>query len=337
MRTFPALFAVLLLAACGNQKLSASQIRDTLPSAQEVQVGAPGVSSVAAGQADGGTLARLTAAVAPLYSEYAFTSYRFAVSVNGSVAAILLQLEAVTAWPPTACTETACTWGPGSGTGEVNEWELVVSKAGEGFDYSLQARPRAEPGAAWVPVITGKAFPGPTRHRGHGTLSIDFDRVWAGLAHGVYPDGSARVQEDFGAVEVTYDARAEVSVKAAFVHAKDADRFATDPTARVDAWYDFAAGGDGGSLHLAFRTLPLGDTSESISLHTRWASAGNGRGDVEYVGYRAPGGTYHASECWAGSADGYVLTYDSEPVYQTEAACTGFLAADYLPFPASFP
>jgi hypothetical protein len=337
MRKLATLCAALLLAACGQQKLSAAAIRDAMPSSQEVQVGAPNAGQSGAMLLASDAQAKLAGAAIVPHSSYAITSYLFATSINLSVAWTLLRLEAVTIWPPTSCTEHACTWGPGSDAGDVNEWELVVTQANEAYDYSLQGRPKGQPGAAWVPLITGRAYPGASPHRGHGTLSVDFDRAWAGLAPGVNLDGSPRVQKDFGAVEITYDARSELAVQASFVKAKDADRFATDPTARVDVFYDFLASSDGGSLHLAVRTLPLGDTSEAVSLHTRWAAAGNGRGDVEYVGPKAPAGPFHASECWAGEAAGFVLTYDTDPAYGTEAACTGFLTADYLPFPATFP
>jgi hypothetical protein len=340
MRKLAALSTALLLAACGQQDV-ADQFRSAMPSTQEVQVGAPAAGQAATARVEGAPTARLaataTAAVAGGRSGYALTSYLFATSVNTSVAFTLARLHAVTLWPPTACTDDACTWGPGSEQGEVNEFQLVVSRAGEGFDYALQGRPKGQVGAPWISVIAGQAFPGQARHRGNGTLTIDFDQAWAGLAHGVYQDGSPRVQEDFGVVQISYDARNDLEVQAAFIGSKDAERFAADPTARVDVWYGFGGSAAGGDLHLAFRTLPLGDASESVSLHTRWANGGNGRGDVEYVGFQAPGGPYHASECWADAADGFALTYDTEPVFGAETACTGFPGADYLAFPAAFP
>lgn len=339
MRKLAALSTALLLAACG-QKDVADQFREAMPSTQEVQVGAPAAGqATATAQAPGAPTARLAGqdVVAPSRSEYALTSYLFATSVNASVALTLAQLHAVTFWPPTACTDQACTWGPGSGQGDVNEWQLVVTKAGEGYDYALQGRPKGQVGAAFVSVIAGRAFPGPGRHHGHGSLTVDFDGAWAGLAHGVNPDGSPKVQEDFGVVDITYDATSDLQVTAAFVGAKHAERFANDPTARADVWYAFDGSAAGGDLHLAFRTLPLGDTSESVSLHTRWANGGNGRGDVEYVGYQAPAGPYHASECWADGVDHFALTYDTDPPFGAETACTGFPTAAYLAFPASFP
>lgn len=324
MRKLAALSTALLLAACGQKEL-ADTYRSALPSAQEVQVGAPSAGQGAVAVAADGR------------SGYALTSWRFATQVNVSVAVLLAQLHAVTRWEPTACADQACTWGPGHEPGDVNEWQLVVTRAGEGYDYALQARPLAGVGAAWVSVIAGQAFPGRTEHRGHGTLSIDFDAAWAGMAHGVRPDGSPQVQQDFGAVQIAYDARNDLSVQAAFVGARDAERAVNDPDARCDVWYDFAGDAVGGDLHLAFRTLPLGAQSESVSLHTRWAHGGNGRGDVEYVGYQAPAGPYHASECWADAADGFALTFDTEPAFGEETACTGFPSPAYLAFPASFP
>lgn len=336
MRKLAALSTALLLAACGQKEL-ADQYRSALPSAQEVTVGAPSAGQGTAARPGGAPTARVVGATAAAgsTSDYAVTSYLFATSVNTSVGLLLAQLHAVTLWPPTACADASCTWGPGHGTGDVNEWELVVRRVGEGYDYALQARPLA--GGDWVPVITGQAFPGPSEHRGHGTLSIDFDQAWAGMAHGVYPNGQPEAQEDFGAVQIAYDARHDLSVQAAFINARDAKRAQANPDARSDVWYDFAGSAAGGDLHLAFRTLPLGAESESVSLHTRWAHGGNGRGDVEYLGFQAPAGPYHASECWADAAAGFALTFDTEPAFGAETACTGFPSADYLAFPASFP
>jgi hypothetical protein len=176
-------------------------------------------------------------------------------------------------------------------------------------------------------------------HRGHGTLLVDFDGSWAGLAHGVNLDGSPRVQEDFGRVEIAYDARGELQVQAAFVGAKDKEKFdAGNTAARVDAWYDFAASGHGGQLQLAFRTQPV-ELQETVSLHTRWAAAGNGRGDAVATSYLYPGQTYHASQCWVGAALGHAMTYDTtqDPAFGSEADCLGFPSADEKPFPDPFP
>jgi hypothetical protein len=336
MKKTAALLAAALATACGQTEV-ADRFRDAMPSHQEVQVGAPTAGQGATGDVQGPTASRVGSVAPANRSEYAATSYQFAASVNTAVALTLLRLEAVTFWRPTSCTELACTWGPGAEAGEVNEYRLVVTRAGEAYDYALQGRPKGAGDAAWVSVVSGRAYPGLEPHRGHGTMLVDFDGAWAGLAPGVNPDGTPRVQQDFGRVEFAYDARTELKVQAAFVGAKDADKVrAGDPSARLDAWYDFAATGSGGSLHLAFQTKPAA-AEETVSLHTRWSAAGNGRGDAVAQSYLYPGVTYHASECWAGAADAYLLTYDTDPAFGSEGACTGFLTADELAFPAPFP
>jgi hypothetical protein len=341
MRKLAALSAVLLATACGQASV-ADQYRDALPAAREVAVGAPVAGQASTALSDAAPLGRVAGApgtaLGVVRSEYATTSYVFAASINTSVAWTLFRLHAVTLWPPTSCDDASCTWGPGSDAGDVNDWRLVVTKVATGtFDYDLQGRPKA--GGAWTSVISGTANPGAERFRGHGTMVVDFDGAWSGLAHGVNLDGSPKVQEDFGRLEVAYDARSILQVQAAFVGAKDAEKFAADPAARVDAWYDFQAAdpaGAAGDLHLAFRTLTVGQ-EESVSLHTRWAVGGAGRGDVVAQSYKYPGATYQASECWAGAALGHVLTYDTDPAIGLESACAGFLTAAPLEFPSPFP
>jgi hypothetical protein len=246
------------------------------------------------------------------------TSYLFASAVNSGVGLSLLQLELVTLWPPTSCTEDACTWGPGASAGDLNRWMMVVTRNGDAFDYVLSAQPKSDPAAPFTPVIGGSAFPGAARGRGHGTLNADFDRAWAALDH-----APGEVQKDFGSLAATYDGRASMKIGVTFLGGKS-DEPAPDPSHpyRTNARYAFEASGAGGELQVGFRTVEPYSAGfpEAVGLRTRWDDAGAGRADITYDN---PNLSYQGSQCWAGQAGAWAMTYDATqgPVTGEEAAC----------------
>ena len=115
---------------------------------------------------------------------------------------------------------------------------LVVTKAGDGYDYTLSGAPRAPAGSAFVPVLSGKAFPGSTRHRGHGTFHVDFDASFAGLAH-----VSGATQQDFGSIAVDYDATSALVLDVTFLGSRNSDHPGADAAHpnRTNAVYAFRA------------------------------------------------------------------------------------------------
>jgi hypothetical protein len=321
--------AVLLTTACGQQ-LTADEVRQALPTPESVRIDAPnpGASSARTVPLRMASVAAIDPAQA---SPFAVTSYLFATSVNVGVGLTLLQLELVTLLPPTSCTTDACTWGPGSRASEPNDWMLVVTRDGDAFDYALSGRPKSDPLSAFVPVITGTAFPGATRGRGHGQFVMHFDDAWAGLDHtaGELLDG----QQAFGTLTATYDARAALEVGVTFLGGRNDDDPGADPANpnRANAVYDFQAGADGGRLQIGWRTVPpfgAGTIAEDISLNTRWNAAGFGRGDFAYHNQNL---TWQASQCWDGAVGQYLMSYDSTviPAAGDEAACA-FSPAQFI-------
>ena len=267
-------------------------------------------------------------------SPLAVTSYFFAASVNAGVGLTLLQLELVTLWPPTRCDEASCTWGPGASQSDLNRWMLVVTRNGDGYDYALSGQPKSNPSAAFTPVISGTAFPGPTRPQGHGTFTADFDRAWAELDH-----APGEVQRDFGSLAVRYDGRTSMHLEVDFVNTRTDEPVAADAAPyRADAVYAFDATGDGGELQVGFRTrTPYAPGyQEQVGLRTRWTGAGAGRADVAYDASSVPVVSYDGSQCWAGAAGGWAMTYDLTAGVETglESTCA-FTPA--LPFDLAFP
>jgi hypothetical protein len=307
MKKLTAASAALLLAACSAQKSDpAQQYRDALPQAAKIQIGTPSAQPAAAklsGRQD-------ALSQAPAYqSEYARVSYWTAVTVNVGVWWTLTLVKTITSFPPSAdCNDTACTWGPWAGDDGLNEWKLHVDKVDAHFVYALSARPIAG-AAAWTDLLGGTAYPGADRDHGNGSFRIDFDAQLA-LAH-----AAGWTQQDFGVLDVTYDNRTDLSIDAALTNGRSDD---PNGSYDMDATYSFLGTGTGGDLQLGIVNL---DTSERLSLDTRWIGTGAGRGDVDFID--ALGTELRASECWAGEALGWVKVFDDkpDPDYGSEALC----------------
>jgi len=314
-KTTTLLTAALVLAACGETD-PAQQFRDALPKPQAVQVATP--------QAEG-TAGALSVSRDPLgdslmlQSEYAVMSYYLALTMNTGVAWTLRFLQLVTAFPPTSCDDAACTWGPWVDDDGLNRWKLEVRKVGGAFEYALSGQPGSNAAAPFVDLVTGTAHPADRDH-GNGTFTIDFDAQDA-LDHGPLWE-----KKDFGQLAVDYDNTSSVSIDAAFTNARNDDP--ANPHL-LNAAYAFDDAPSGGVLQIAFEDL---ETTEVVSLRTRWSAGGAGRADAHYDGPDGIGGRvdYFASECWAGHAQDYVEVYDSKyPDIGPETACSPFSSADY--------
>ena len=298
--------AAALLAACGSNEDPAQKYRDALPKAGAVQIGTP----EGEGTANALTVSRSALGETTLLqSEYAIMSYYLALTVNVGVGSTLRFLQLVTMFPPTTCDETSCTWGPWLDHQGLNHWKLDVTKAGDGYEYALSGQP--DPGAPFVPVVTGTAYP-VDRDHGSGTFTVDFEAE-ASLDH-----GDEWQQHDFGQIVVTYDNTKDVSVGATFLGAVNADPQDRHP---LNAVYAFEHGPSGGELQVAFQNL----TSLDVwSLRTRWSPGGAGRADARYDAGGDGGVDLEASECWAGESQGYEEVYDSKIPFGEESACSPF-------------
>ncbi len=318
MKKLAALAATMLVTACG-QDLKPEEIRHAMPAASVLTITAPNPNG-ATGKfaAEGDPL--LAVAPAPGGpSPLAVSSWLFATAVNGGVFWTLAPI----AWftqvvPPTRCDPDACTWGPGSGAADLNVWTLVVARNGDAFDYSLSGAPKSTGGTRPVTVIAGRAWAGTLPNRGHGGFEVDFDSAWAGLDH-----AAGEVQQDFGSLTVTYDARTDLVLLATFLNARNGDDPGVDPASpnRLNAAYAFQASAAGGDLQVGWRTLPVGATEQTAALHTRWlgagSSAGGGRADAAVT---TPGASLAFSECWDGPP-GYAMTFDGLHGTGLESAC----------------
>jgi len=316
MRTLPALLAAaLLVTACGQKKLAPEEVRAAMPAAAVLRIDAPAADATGAAPAGPVGGPQLSVAAAPVGgpSPLAISSYLLATAVNGGVFWALAPIAWLTeVVPPTSCTDTACTWGPGSQAAELNDFMLVVQRSGDGYDYTLSGAPKSPAGSPFVAVLTGKAWPGTVAHRGHGTFQVDFDAAWEGLAH---PAGA--VQADFGSISVDYDARTALSLDATFLGSRNSDHPGSDPSKpnRTNAVYAFDASATGGDLRVGWRTLaPFSAEAPqaSVSLHTQWNAAGQGVADARFGAPDLSAGStlVSMSQCWDGPP-AHAMTYDS--------------------------
>jgi hypothetical protein len=303
MRKALAVAAVLLAACAAQVQTDAESLRSALPEESAVRIATP-----APAPSPTASTAEVIAAAPAFGSEYARVTFWTAATVNAGVAWSLGMLRLVVALPPTSCDAVTCTWGPWMDRESLNEWRLVARQEGAGWAYALDARPGSTPAADFAPIVAGVAFPGAHPGRGKGTFLVDFDAA-ASLDH-----GAAWQQEDFGRVEVRYDARSAISVDATALGVRSRDP--EDP-AFMDAVYAYRASAAGGELQLALETLePL---PRNLSLRSRWDAAGAGRGDAAWISADLNPGA--RSECWSDAASGFALVWDSDALPVSEDAC----------------
>jgi hypothetical protein len=309
--------AALTLAACDAKEDPAQQFRNALPKAGAVQVATPADETASAALAASGVTAAAGDTPA-LKSEYAIMSYYLALTMNTGVGWTLRFLQFVTAFPPTTCGDSSCTWGPWVDDQGLNRWKLEVHKVGGAFEYALSAQPGSTPDAVFARIIYGTAYP-VDRDHGSGTFTIDFEAE-AGLDH-----GDLWQQHDFGQIVVDYDNTKDVSIGATFLNARNADPNNPHP---LNAVYAFDQGPSGGVLQIAFENR---STYEQWSLRTRWAPGGKGRADAKYDADGGGAATpFYASECWEGASQDFVEVYDSKyPEIGPETACSPFNSAVY--------
>jgi hypothetical protein len=321
MRKFVAALAVVALAAgCSNEDITADEARNAIPEASAIRIDTPKDSADAASTGSVATSAQVLGSataeasfdpgfVAAAGSDYARWSYVTAWTVNGGAWWTLATIRFITLFPPTACADDTCTWGPWDEESKVTaglmikRWQLVVKKVAAGkFEYALSAMNLLEPGP-FLPIVTGVAEPD-RPGRGQGELIISFDNARE------LPES----EDNYGTLAIQYDTAGQARrIDAQLAGGRDEQN--GNP---LDAAYAFVANGNGGDLQVAFEGEDDVGNPVGLSLHTRWEGTGAGRGDARVFVQDVNGSwsfDYGASECWAGKAGSYALTWDTDPVY----------------------
>jgi hypothetical protein len=288
MRTLSAL-PLLAAIACGGAQSFKDQSRNALPSKSTVAMGAPNSASPTAGAPDQITQNSTAGEHSPFFDLTVVVSTTF----NLGAAVMLGIIESITLTEPTSCTATSCTWGPGHGPFDYNDYKLVVSKAGDGFDWNLSGRDiHAQASASFTSFMSGHAIPGVQAHHGSGNFLIDFDA--AATLPGPH--------DATGQLDVTkYTNVGPAQLEVTYMGAKDGQHAGQINNIVYSYANDTTGGGD---LDFAVHNTTSND---SFSVHSRWKNSGTGRADVQGTG----GGVHVAlSECW-GAAPFQVVYFSS--------------------------
>jgi hypothetical protein len=319
-RLVPMVLCVPLALACelpeDESPASDAEFAEAIPDADGVALKVP--------EANGQALTAGDATVAVYY----VLSRNLVRDLNGAVAHVLGLAHAIVSSPATEREPGRRVWGPWTADLEPLAYRFVVERAGaDVYDWSLEARPRNDPAAAFVAVLHGRhhrVLP----HRGDGSFVLDWDAAAA-----VDPTAGARPYER-GQIRATYDnggADTAVALQLAEVPLRE------DPATRIDASYAYArtAAGPGELTYGTLLDLDGDAAADRLAVHTRWRADGAGRADVAAAATAWPGLLVQASECWAGD---FLRAYYADNVGGTaagdEAAACVFPAAA---FPALAP
>jgi hypothetical protein len=262
--------------ACGPQSFK-DKSRDALPSKDAVAMGSPNSSQPTSLGGDQITQDSTAGQHSPFFDLTVSVAFAF----NGGTALMLGIVEAVTNTEPTSCTETSCTWGPGSGPLDFNDYKLVVTQNGDAFDWELSGKDKAKPSSDFVVFMSGKAKPGPQPHHGSGSFLVDFDK--AALLGGTHNETG---QLNVKAYSNVGPAHLDVLVTGA----KDTG---DHPGTLNNLDYSYANDTiGGGDLDIAVHNTT---SQDRFSVHSRWKNDGHGRADVAGLG---SGYNVSLSECW---------------------------------------
>ncbi|HYV64598.1 MAG TPA: hypothetical protein VE964_00055 [Myxococcales bacterium] len=273
-------------AACGGSAAFKDQARDAMPDSAGVAMGPQQAQSTQSNALIAEGSSKDLIGADPWYN----ATVAFAASVNLGTAFTLGAVAAVTTTEPTSCTQNSCTWGPGSGALDPNEYMLVVTQNASGsFDWTLSGRSKANVSGNFVSLISGNAVPSGQRHRGSGTFTINLDNV------GVLSGRST----DKGTIDITYSNLGPAHVQANFHNLISQDSQHAGDVG--NAYYNFQADiTGGGDMEIAWHDVT---NEERDDIHSRWKADGSGRADVQVV---KPGTNVQLSECWSAAASGFV-------------------------------
>jgi len=275
-----------LAAACGGGAAFKDQARDAMPDSAGVAMGPQQAQSSQSNALMAQGSSPEVVGADPWYN----ATVAFAFSINASTAWTLGAVSAVTSAEPTSCTENSCTWGPGSGALDPNEYKLTVTQAANAsFDWVLSARSKANATAQFITIISGNAVPSGQRHRGSGTFTVNLDnaRQISGKA------------TDNGTIAITYSNVGPAHVQANFhdLISQDTQHLNDHGNAYYNYQQDISGGGD---MEIAWHDVT---NEERDDIHSRWKADGSGRADVKVV---KPASSAQTSSCWSAAAGGFV-------------------------------
>jgi hypothetical protein len=300
------------------------QFRNGVPRAATVTMTVPG------GASNGQALTTETSTQALLgeTAEWYRTTRGVTAVVNGAALAVGGLVNLIVKFPPTSVTPDQAVWGPWEDPLDPVAWMVTITRVAEHmYQYKFEGRPRTDPAAPFVIVLSGAHSPA-LNARGHeierfgsGSFTLDWD-ARASLPQP--PDNNV------GKVDYSYQhmsAADQVSITAAFHQVKD-DK---DPGRRIDASYAFEQRPRAdGSMDFVYIAPPGSTEAGGRGLvKSRWAFSGAGRSDAQL---KTTDGVLvgSVSECWDIN---YASVYKQESwlggqSWGTQSACV-FPEADY--------
>ncbi|HEX7597797.1 MAG TPA: hypothetical protein VF518_06255 [Polyangia bacterium] len=300
------------------------QFRNGVPRAATVTMTVPGAA--ASGQAL--TAESTSQALLGETAQWYQTTRAVTGVVNGAALAVGGLVNLIIKYPPTTIAQDEAVWGPWEDPLDPVAWKVTINRVAEHmYQYKFEGRPRTDPTAAFVIVLSGAHTPAlNARGReierfGSGSFTLDWD------ARATLPQPDNNV----GKVDFSYQhlgAGEPVSITAHFRQVKDDDR----PGQQVDADYAFAQTPRGpGSMDFVYITPPTAtETGSRGVVHSRWLFSGAGRSDVQL---KTTDGTVAGSlsECWDLN---YASVYKQDSWlggdhWGAESACSAFPTVEF--------
>jgi hypothetical protein len=267
------------------------QFRNGVPRAATVTMSVPG--SASSGQAL--TVESQSQALLGDTAEWYGTTRAVTATVNGGALAVGALVNLIIKYPPTSLAPDEAVWGPWEDPLDPVAWKVTIARVGVHlYHYKFEGRPRTDPTAAFVTVLSGAHRPAlnlrgrEIERFGSGSFTLDWD------ARATLP----QPDDNVGKADYTYNhlsAADPVTITAQFHQVKDDKQ----PGTRVDANYAFAQQPRGpGSMDFVYisPTTATQPWSRGV-VRSRWQFTGDGRADVQV---KATDGTtvLFLSECW---------------------------------------
>ncbi len=309
---------IATLAGCGQSTDGDDQgFRNGVPRAETVQMNVPG------GSAQALTLKTTSQALLGEVAEYYKVTRAITGVVNGAALAVGGLVRLVLIHPPTSVTADQAVWGPWEDPLDPVAWRVTVTRVAEHqYQYRFDGRPRTQPDADFVTVLSGTHSPGlvggvEVERLGAGSFTLDWD------ARARLPQPNP---DEVGKVSYIYSHASdngEVTIQAAFRQVKD-----EDTQLLADADYLFVREPSGaGSMDFVYTVPTALKAGGRAVVRSRWQHTGAGRADTQV---RATNGdTASLSECWNENyASVYKKTWLGGDNWGSETDCA-FPTAEY--------
>lgn len=315
-----ALAAFTLASTVGCQEADdpADEFRQGVPRRETVSVVVPnaGRAHTEVGQALRGETAGL----------YRLT-YGVTHVINGGALFVGALVKGVLQFSPTTITGDTAVWGPWEEALEPIAWRVTVTRvAADTYSYKFDGRPKGQPSAPFVTVLSGTHTPAVSatgaRRDGFGAGEFTLDWDARNSLPSPNPEEVGKAKYVYSRVSPTSDAE----IRAEFRQVLDREK---GTLSDVDYRYVRQPSG-AGSMEFthdaaAQNMMPAG----RWAVHSRWTRTGAGRSDVKATRTDVPT-PVNASECWNEEFQSTYLTASWAPAATSGSpADCAFPTAEY--------